>query len=159
MTFFLIILSVFAAVLLWYAIHGRDWLKTKPWAQGFFAIVEPIEIFAFKKSQTILFARMKIVTGLILTILTQLGEINLSPIMPFVPSKYQTYVNIGVNSIPLIISVVGMIDEWLRNKTTRPLELVAIADKDVTPAVAAVIAKADEVKAVAPVVVAQAQAA
>jgi len=156
---FLIPLALFVAVLLWYAIQGRDWLKTKPWAEGFFAWIEPIEIVLFKKSPTILFARLKIVTGLALTALTQVGAINLTPIMPFVPEKYQSWVNFAINSIPLAISLIGMADEWLRNRTTRPVELVAIADKDVTPAVADIIAKADEVKTEAPVVVAQAKAA
>jgi hypothetical protein len=125
---FLIVLAVLAALILVYALVGREWLRSKPWAQGFFALVEPIEIALFKKSETILFARLKIVSGVILTIMTQVGTINLAPFIPFVPEKYQTWVNIAVNALPMLLSVVGMIDEWLRNRTTKPIELVAVPE-------------------------------
>lgn len=159
MTIFLIVMAALAAVLLWYAMVGRAWLKSKPWADGFFAWVEPIEIALFKKSETILFARLKIVSGFVLTILTQIGAINLAPFMPFVPEKYQTWVNIGVNSLPILISIVGMIDEWLRNRTTKPIELVAIPEKTALPEVKAAIAQADAAKQEAVAVVQEAKAA
>ena len=41
----LIVLAVITGIILWYALHGRDWLKSKPWAQGFFEFIEPVEIF------------------------------------------------------------------------------------------------------------------
>ncbi len=156
---FLIILAILSAILLWYAIVGREWLKSKPWAQGFFNLVEPVEIALFKKSETILFARMKIVTGLVLTFLTQVGEINLAPFIPFVPDKYQTWVNIGVNSIPMLLSLLGMIDEWLRNRTTKPIELVAVPEVAAPPEVKAALAQADAAKDVAVATVAEAKAA
>lgn len=145
----LIILALITALLLCYALQGRDWLKSKPWAQPFFAWVEPIEIVLFKKSQTILFARLKMVTGLLLTYLTQVGTIDLSPWMPFVPEKYQLYVNAAVNSIPLVLTLVGWADERLRYATTKPVPLVAIPDKVVAenPRVAEAVAIADQTKA------------
>jgi hypothetical protein len=157
----MIIAIVVAVLLTWYAVSGRDWLKSKPWpwVQRFFAWIEPIEIKLFKKSQTILFARLKIVSGLILTGLTQAGTINLSPFMPLVPDEYQFYVNVAVNSLPIALSVMGWIDELLRNKTTAPLELVAIAEKDKTPEVEEAIAMADQTKTEAVEAVAQATAA
>lgn len=157
----LIILSIITALLLWYALQGRDWLKSKPWAQPFFAWVEPIEIVLFKKSQTILFARLKMVTGLLLTYLTQVGTIDLSPWMPLVPEKYQTYVDAAVKSVPLVLTLVGWADELLRNKTTAPLVLVAVPDKVVAenPKVAEAMAMADQTKTEAvAVTVAQAKA-
>lgn len=154
-----IISSILVALIIWYALQGRDWLKSKPWAAGFFAWIEPIEIALFKKSQTILFARLKIVSGLILTMLTQAGTINLTPFMPFVPEQYQAYVNVAVNCLPLALSLMGWIDEALRNKTTQPLELVAVAEKDVTPAVKEAIAMADATKTEAVAAVVEAKAA
>lgn len=141
-----IILILLAVLLIWYAISGRDWLKSKPWAQPFFGWIEPIEIKLFKKSQTILFARLKIVSGLILTGLTQAGAIDLTPFMPFVPEQYQAYVNIAVNSLPMALTLMGWIDEQLRNKTTLPIEVVAVAEKDVTPKVAAAVMLLEDVK-------------
>lgn len=155
----LIGLSALAAVLTWYALWGRDWLKNKPWAQPFFAWIEPYEIFLFKKSETILFARLLSGLGAVLTFLTQFGEIDLTPFMPFVPEKYQTFVNVAVNCLPLLITAVGWMVEKLRNATTKPIELVAVAEKDITPAVATAIVVAEVAKADAVTAVADAKAA
>lgn len=159
----LVILALITTLLLWYALQGRDWLKSKPWpwAQSFFAWVEPIEIVLFKKSQTILFARLKMATGLLLTYLTQVGDIDLSPWMPFVPEKYQPYVNAAVNSIPLVLVLVGWADERLRKTTTKPIELVAVPDKVVAenPVVADAVRIADAVKIEAVATVEAAKAA
>jgi hypothetical protein len=153
------------AIIIWYAIRGRAWLKTKPWAQGFFAHVEPIEIFLYNKSETILFARLKMVTGVILAVLTNIGTIDLTPIMPFVPEKYAGIVQTAVNLIPLSLSLVGWADQKLRNGTTQPIEIVAVPDKVVAenPKVAEALAMADATKveavAVSNVAVAEAKAA
>lgn len=157
----LIVLAVLTGLLLWYALKGRAWLKSKPWAADFFAWIEPIEIVLFKKSETILFARIKILTGLLLTVLTQIGEIDLTPFMPFVPEAYQHYVNAAVNALPLIISVMGWADERLRNTTSKPIELVAVPDKLVaeSPKLTEAVAMADVTKAEAVAVVAEAKAA
>lgn len=157
----LIILAVITGLLLWYALQGRGWLKGKPWAQPFFAWVEPIEIVLFKKSETILFARLKVVVGAVLTLLTQIGSIDLTPLMPFVPEKYQPYVNFAINLVPLAISGMGLLDEKLRNATTKPIELVAIPEKVVAenPEIAEVIAVADMAKAEAVQIVAETKAA
>lgn len=131
---FLIVLALLALVLTWYAIWGRDWLKGKSWTQGFFEWIEPFEIALFKKSQTILFARLKMLSGVVLMALTQLGTIDLTPIMPFVPDKYEAIVRVAFNLLPLTLTLMGAIDEKLRNSVSKPLELVAVAEKDVTPA-------------------------
>lgn len=144
----LIPLSIFTAILLWYALQGRSWLKSKPWAQGFFEWFEPIEIVLFKKSETILFGRLLSGLGGLLTILSQLGEIDLTPFMPFVPEKYQPFVNVATNCLPLLITVIGWMVEKLREGTTKPLELVAIPDKALAenPVLAEAIATADVAK-------------
>jgi hypothetical protein len=122
----LILISIVALYVIW----GRKWLKAKtwPWSMRFFELVEPIEIVLWKKSETILWARFKVLVGLILTALTFLGQIDLTPIMPFVPDAWEPTVKAVFNLIPLSITIIGMIDEKLRNGTSKPLELVAVPD-------------------------------
>lgn len=155
MTIFAVSLFVFSLILTWYALWGRAWLKSKSWAQPFFDRIEPIELFLFKKSETILFARLKILTGLLLAVLTNLGTIDLTPIMPFVPEKYQGWLHIAFNLAPLMLSVVGWMDEQLRKRTTLPIEVVAVPDKTIAGnpkvAEAVAIAVATKTEAVAAV--------
>lgn len=159
MRLFIVLTIAVALLLLWYAVQGREWLKAKPWAQGFFAWIEPIEIALYKKSETILWARLKIVIGVLLTVLTYLGTIDLSPLMPFVPDEYEVYVRAAFNLLPLSISLLGMIDERLRNATTQPIEIVAVAENKITPKVAEAIAAADNAKADAVAAVVEAKKA
>jgi hypothetical protein len=140
----LVLLIVF---LIWYAVSGRTWLKSKSWAQGFFAWIEPIEIVLYKKSETILLARAKVFVGVLLTVLTYLGTIDLTPLMPFVPDKYEALVKALFNLLPLSVSLLGLIDEKLRNQTTLPVELVAVSDAKASPRVKEAIALADSTKA------------
>lgn len=157
----LIILALVAALLTWYALWGREWLKAKPWASGFFEWIEPFELTLFKKSQTILFARLKMLSGVILMALTQLGTIDLSPIMPFVPDKYEPFVRVAFNLLPLTLTLMGAIDEKLRNATTLPIEVVAVPDKVIAenPKVAEAVAAAEVTKVEAVAAVAEAKAA
>jgi hypothetical protein len=141
------IVLLLVAILVAYALWLRPWLKTKAWSGGFFAWVEPIEIVLFKKSETILFARLKMVSGVVLMLLTQLGEIDLSPLMPFVPEKYSDIVRVIFNFMPLTITLVGALDEKLRNATTKPIELVAVPEATAPPEVKVAIAQADAAKA------------
>lgn len=146
MTVFLILAAIIAAFVLWYALFGRPWLKSKRWAQGFFAAVEPVEIALYRKSETILWARLKMVIGTTLAVLTTAGEIDVTPVMPLVPDAYQTAVRTAINLLPLLITLVGMIDEKMRRTTTKPLELVAVPDKSIPPAVVVALARADIAK-------------
>ena len=142
----ILVISILVALITWYALQGRAWLKAQSWTQGFFSLVEPIELFLFKKSETILFARLKMFTGILLMLLSQLGAIDLAPIMPLVPDQYEPYVRIAFNMLPLILTVVGWIDESLRKATTKPIELVAVPEADMTPQVAQAIAVAEVAK-------------
>lgn len=152
----LVVLAIITGLLLWYALQGREWLKSKSWAQGFFAWIEPAEIALFKKSETLLVARSLSGLGVVLTVLTQISTIDLTPIMPFVPEKYALYVQIAFNSMPLAITGLGAIVERLRNRTTKPIELAALPDKVVAenPKVAEAVAMADATKTEAVAVVA-----
>lgn len=149
----LLVLAVITILLLLYAMWGREWLKSKSWAQPFFAWIEPLEILLFKKSETILFARLLSGLGIVLTYLTQISAIDLTPIMPFVPDKYEPFVRVVFNLMPLLLSGLGAIVEWLRNRTTKPLELVAVPEAALSPEVKVAIAQADEAKEVAVAVV------
>lgn len=145
------------AVLAFYALWGRTIAKRNawrwPWLERWFKFVEPYEIILFKKSETILWARLKMLTGMLLTALTQLGSIDITPLMPFVPDKYEGIVRFAWNMLPLVITVVGWMDEKQRNETTKPIALVAVPEADMTPKVEAAIAKADAAKEAAVAVV------
>lgn len=157
----LIALAIFTILLLWYTLQGRAWLKAKPWAQGFFTWVEPAEIVLFKKSETILFARLKVFTGLLLALLTNVGTIDISPIVPLVPEKYQGWIHGAFNLMPLLLSIVGWMDERLRNQTTLPVEMVAVSNKTIAenPKVAEAVAMAVATKTEAVAVVTEAKKA
>jgi hypothetical protein len=160
MTFFIIIAALTAFVVV-YVVWLRKWLKTKPWSQGFFTWIEPFEIALFKKSETIFWARFKMFIGVLLTTLTQTQTINITPLLPLVPDAWEPVITVAFNLLPLTITVVGMIDEKLRNETTTPLAIVALAEKDMTPAIIEAVAVADaaKVEAVAVVKVAEVEKA
>jgi hypothetical protein len=155
----LIVLAVITGLLLVYALKGRDWLKRQPFAQGFFAWVEPIEIALFRKSETVLFARTLQALGGVLSALTWLGSIDVTPILPLFPEQHQGLARAFFSFLPLVLNGLGAIVEWLRNRTTKPIELVAIAETEITPVVANAILAADMAKVEAVAVVAEAKAA
>jgi hypothetical protein len=120
----LLAIGVPTLLILAYVVIGRAWLKERPWASGFFAKVEPIEIALWRKSETILWARFQQVLGVVLTLLTQLGQLDLSPLFPLLPDNMKWLPAF----LPLIISVAGRIEEWNRLRTTKPVELVEAPD-------------------------------
>lgn len=146
MAIFIIVLCLIVALAFLYALVVRPWLKTKEWAKPFFDWIEPIELKLYKKSETILFARLQVLIGLLLTMLTQIGQIDLSPIMPLVPDKYEGYVRIAFNLLPMTISALGAINEYLRNRVTKPIELVAVKEANAPAEVKVAIAAADQAK-------------
>lgn len=137
----LALLLICALIALW-VVWGRVWLKDQPWAwsKAFFAWLDPIEVKLWKKSETIMWARLKVITGMILTIMTSMGTIDLTPLMPLVPAKYQGLIQVAFNMLPLVLTLIGLVDEKLRRDTTLPLALVAVTDKEL--ATNAVIAEA-----------------
>lgn len=161
MVIFILVLSLIVVLAAVYALWVRNWLKSKSWAQPFFAWIEPIEIALFKKSPTILFARLKVLTGVLLAALTSLGGIDLTPIMPFVPDQYEPYLKAVFNLMPLILSVVGWMDESLRKKTTLPIEIVAVPEKVIAEnsEVAKTVAEAKSTNVVAIAAIDEAKAA
>jgi hypothetical protein len=136
----------FIALIIWYALKGRAWLKTTARGARFLAWIEPYEIVLFKKSETILWARIKVLAGLTLMVLAQLGTIDLSPLIPFVPDQYEGLIKFAFNLLPLIVALDGSIGEKLRNGTTKPIELIAAPT---TPKTIAAEEKVDAANAVA----------
>ena len=151
----IIVLFALAAI---YALWIRPWLQVKPWARGFFEAIEPFERTFFKKSETILLARAKVLVGLALTATIQLGGFNVADILPLVPDQYDSLVVKVFGFLPLAATLLGMADERLRNTTTLPLEIVSLPPAAVTPAVveAVAVAKEAQQEAVAAVVEAKA---
>lgn len=154
-------LALFVAILLIYALWGRDWLKTTSLGARFLAWIEPVEIALFKKSQTILVARTLTVLGGVLTVLAQAGAIDITPLMPLVPAKYAGVLQLAWNLLPLSVTFLGMIVEKLRNATTLPIEIVAVPDKVVAenPRVADAVAAVQTTKVEAVAAVTEAKAA
>lgn len=122
----LIALTALAVFVAFYVVWFRPWMRTTPWGAAFLDKIEPIERALWWKSETILWARLKIVSGLLLTALTQTQAIDITPLMPFVPDAYEGVVRIIWNMLPLAITLMGWVDEKLRKDTTKPLEIVAM---------------------------------
>lgn len=140
-----------AALLLWYVLAGRAWLKTQPWAKGFFAAIEPIELALFKKSETILVGRLLWLGGGLVTaydaVVTFGGNligVDWTPVtarlLAGVPDDMRGFV------VTMGITMIGLLINWLRKRTTKPVDLVAVADKDLTPGVAAALSRAESAK-------------
>lgn len=163
MTAFLLILASFLAIALWYALAGRRWLKSKPWAQGFFTAIEPIEIALFKKSETILAGRLLWFGGLLTTAYDGLAVfasgLDLTPVTTRVFDATHIPPDMRGLVVTALVGALGLLMNWLRKRTSKPLEVVAVADKDVTPAVQQALDVADIAKDQAVAAVADAKAA
>jgi hypothetical protein len=148
MTWLIWLAALTAAIALWVALI-RPWLCQQWWAKPFFNYIEPFERFAYLKSESILWARTKQLVGVLLTVLTQLGAIDITPLLPVIPDQYDAWILVGWNMLPMVIAVVGWLDERMRSKdTTKPIELVAVSDKILAanPGVAEKVAAAEVAK-------------
>lgn len=154
---FLIWILAVAALVTAYAAFVRPWLRQKPWAELFFRLMEPIELLLWRKSETILVARTHMVLGVLMTVLTQAGSIDIAPLMPLVPDVWEPIVLVIWNLLPLTITLLGALIEKLRKDTTKPLDLVALPEAK-PPEVAAAVAKVEASNAVAVAVVEGAKA-
>lgn len=137
-------------LIVWYAISGRAWLKSQSWAKGFFAWIEPIELALYQKSETILVGRLLWVgSGIVTfydTIATFVTSLDLTPLTTRIFDTLQIPPDMRNLSISAFIGIVGLLINWLRKRTTKPLELVAIPEAKITPAAAAAIVEADAAK-------------
>lgn len=150
MTVFLLVLASIVAFLLVYAIVLRPWLKKQAWAQGFFASIDMLESALFKKSETILVGRLLWVGGLFVTfydgLATFVHSLDITPLTTRIFDWLQIPPDMRNLSATAAIGIIGLIINKLRKTTTKPLELVAVPDAQVTPAAAQAMAKAETAK-------------
>lgn len=164
MTTFLLVLALIAALLFIYALVLRPWLKNQPWAQGFFAYIDRVELALFKKSETVLVGRLLWLGSGIVTLYDMAGvffsSLDLTPIQTRVFDALHVPQDLRGTVLSAFVASLGLIIVYLRKQVSKPLELVAVSDKDVAanPRVAEAIAMADATKAEAVNVVADAKA-
>ncbi|WP_375790865.1 hypothetical protein ACE102_33660 [Bradyrhizobium sp. vgs-9] len=155
------ILIAVVAVVAFYAIWGRQWLKKQPWAQKFFALVDPLELTLFKKSETILVGRLLWISGLLVTVYDAaavfISSLDLTPLTTRIFDWLQVPLDMRNLLATAFIGILGLLINQLRMATTKPLELVAVPAAAVTPEVAETMAAADEAKQQAVAAVAEAK--
>jgi len=125
----IVITAIIVGVIVWYALQGRAWLKTKAWAQPFFAWIEPIEIALYKKSETILMGRLLWVGGLFVTAYDSaaafLPNLDLTPITTRIFDALHVANDLRALATSAFIASIGLVITWLRSKVTKPLDEVA----------------------------------
>lgn len=155
-----ITLAVTVAFILWYALRGRAWLKEQSWAQGFFAWIEPIEIGLYQKSETILVGRLLWLGGLFVTFYDGMAvfvqSLDLTPLTTRAFDFLHVPPDMRGMVVTALVTGLGYLINWMRKRTTKPVELVALPDKVVAenPKVAEAVAMADATKTEAVAVVA-----
>lgn len=160
----IIILCLIVALLFVYAIVLRPWLKEQSWAVKFFAWIDPVELALFKKSEQVLAGRLVWLGGGIVTIYDAVGayfsNLDFTPITTRLFDWMHIPQDFRGLTLSAFVTALGLMIVNLRKKVTKPLELVAVSDKDVAtnPKVAEAIAMADQTKTEAVNVVADAKA-
>jgi hypothetical protein len=150
MTIFLLVLALIVALAFLYALVLRPWLKKQAWAEGFFTAIEPVEIALFKKSETILVGRLLWVGGLLVTFYDALAMfihgLDITPLTTRIFDWLQIPSDMRNLTATAFIGFIGLLINRLRKTTTKPLELVAVPDSQVTPAAAQAMARAETAK-------------
>ena len=150
MTTFLLVLALLVALAFIYALVLRPWLKKQSWAQGFFASIDTVEAALFKKSETILVGRLLWIGGLFVTFYDGLAvfvhSLDITPLTTRIFDWLQIPPDMRNLSATAAIGIIGLIINKLRKTTTKPLELVAVPDAQVTPAAAQAMARAETAK-------------
>lgn len=160
----IIILCLIVAVLFLYAIVIRPWLKNQPWAVRFFAWIDPLELALFKKSEQVLAGRLLWLGGLIVGAYDAVGayfsSLDFTPLTTRVFDWLHIPQDMRGLTLSAFVTALGLMIVNLRKKVTKPLELVAVSDKQVAenPHIAEAIAMADSTKAEAVQVVTDAKA-
>jgi hypothetical protein len=147
MTVVFLVLALIVALCFIYALVLRPWLKKQPWAQGFFANVDTLESALFKKSETILVGRLLWIGGLFVTFYDGLAvfvhSLDITPLTTRIFDWLQIPPDMRNLSATAFIGIMGLLINRLRKTTTKPLDVVALPQAQVTPAAAQAIAKAD----------------
>ena len=115
-----LLLSLLTIMVLLYAFVLRRFVKS--WFPSFFAWLEPIEAKLWAKSRTILLARLTWLGGLVAGAANMTAGVDwtsvLSQLVSHLPAGAQPYASSLI--VPLAISVIGGLFEWLR-RITAPL--------------------------------------
>lgn len=162
MTIFLLIVAVLLALALWYALAGRAWLKRQSWAQGFFAWIEPLEIALYQKSETMLLGRLTWFAGLLVTLYDGAAvffqSLDLTPVTTRIFDALSVPQDLRGVVGAASLTALGLMITWLRKRTTKPLEVVAVPST-APPAVAQAVAQVEVSNAIAVAVATDAKAA
>lgn len=150
MSWFLFVLLLLVVLAVAYALWLRPWLKRQPWAAPFFAWIEPIEIALYKKSETILLGRLLWFGGLFVTaydaLATFASSLDLTPITGRVLDALHVAPDMRGLVVTAFLAALGKAITWLRTQTTKPLEIVAASEANMSVAASAAIAQADAAK-------------
>jgi hypothetical protein len=157
---FLIFFTIFMCA---YVLWLRPWLIKQWWAAWFYKMIEPLEIFLWSKSETVLYARFKQFMGILTGWLTWIGGFDITPFVSFFPEEYQPFLwIIPAVALSMGLFLDGMIIKKLREGSTKPLEVVAMPE-DAPVAAKEAVAEAEAANknavAVANIVAADAKAA
>ncbi len=128
-------LLVLTAVVAVYVVLLRPWLRKREWAQGYFRVVEPVELWLYGKSETILWSRFLVLLGMIPGFLSAFAGFDFSPFIEWVPEKYRPW-------LFLAVTIAGVMGEALRRDTTKPLAVISLPEEK-TSEQAAVVANVE----------------
>lgn len=118
----LVALLVVTAVIAVYVVILRPWLRGQVWAEGYFKLVEPVELWLYSKSESILWSRFLMVFGALPGIMSQIGGFDFTPFIDWIPEKYRPWLFLGV-------TLCGIVGEALRRDTTKSLDEVALPEE------------------------------
>jgi hypothetical protein len=123
-------------LILFYALVLRKWLVKQPWAQEFFAWIEPFEIALYKKSETVLVGRLVWFGGLIVTgydgFLAYFSSLNFEPLTTRVMDFLHIPPDMRGFTLSAFVTAIGLAIVRLRKTTTKPLELVSAPEAKMT---------------------------
>lgn len=127
-----LILAAILAVIVWYALAGRAWLKKQAWANSFFAWIEPLETALYKKSETILMGRLLWAGSLFVTAYDSIAvfasSLDLTPITTRLFDWLSIPPDMRGLTISAFIGIIGLMINRLRRTVTKPLDQVAAPD-------------------------------
>lgn len=154
------IVAALVALVAWYAMVGRRWLLTQPWAALFFRLIEPIETKLFRKSETLLVSRLLGFGGFLVTLYDTFAVLVTS--LDWTPVTSRLLASVPPDLRGLVVSgaigLLGLLIGWLRKRTTKPIEIVALPI-DAPPEVQAAAAQVEDANQQAVAVVIEAKKA
>lgn len=140
------LIAVLTVVVAFYVTVGRKMLA----GTAFLNWIEPLERRGWWKSETMLWSRFRVAAGSLLAILLTVDWNSVAPLIP--ESRRATLL-----ALPAIFTALdGLIGEYLRRDTTKPLEIVAMRT-DAPAEVKAAAAQAEAVTAEAKAAVVQSE--